>query len=83
MAKGLGTKVPVYPPRNSTKANVITAGDMTMHANGISTKASMFTVVILRGRLSEPCGRVSVIAAPSKRLMTVTRSGGYASSLGT
>ncbi len=79
----LGTKIPIYPPRNSTNANVMTAGTMGRHANGISTKASSFSVVMLRGSLSGPCRVVSVIAAPSNDLITVMRYGGYASSLGT
>lgn len=83
MSNRLGTNMPIYPPRNSTKANVITAGTMGRHANGMSTNASSFSVVILRGSLSGPCRVVSVIAAPSKDLMTVMRYGGYASSLGT
>lgn len=61
----------------------MTAGTIGRHAKGMSTNASSFSVVILRGRLSGPCRVVSVIAAPSKDLMTVMRYGGYASSLGT
>lgn len=82
-AKALRSKVPVYPPRKSTKAKVITAGDITIHAKGMSTKADMFTVTMLRGSLAGPCRRVSLMAAPTKSLMTVIRYGGYASSLGT
>lgn len=71
------------PDRNSTKANVITAGTIHGHANGVSTKASTFSVIILSRGLDRIRHSVSLIAAPSKTPITVIRAGGYSSSVGT